>query len=323
MNPVSIQSGRSTAEVELSMSTIRSIDSSPENTEKSRVTELWYKLQPKLPEGMMIFQNKYFDACNKIYHEHYQKETSGLLEVFKTWLEQKKNPEKIIIVPNCLSLYFDSLKKIIETFLLDFCLGFSDKTLSEVSLNCAMTFLGLIGGLEYCFSHRSFLEQAVFSFPTTPANLEKWFEYDSEIESMRAVQNEIFDDKDKPIFESESDEIYVRGIYMKLANFINDDAILARLLTLLIFFSPFSRAGPTEKAEIKKYQKVLTIHIYSHLMEGSISDNATVTKKLADMTGLIPELHKCGKSFVEKMIQTDVEDFVENIDNILVSPINK
>lgn len=100
------------------------------------------------------------------------------------------------------------------------------------------TLYGLVVGLEQCFAHRGFYEQAMFSEPWITHSMERLWDNMSPMENdWPGITMEGTVNFASPWARHIDDEHFVSESLKLLADVVADDPVTAKLLTFLVFFS--------------------------------------------------------------------------------------
>ena len=160
------------------------------------------------------------------------------------------------------NLLFQLTESIVKEFLGGW-LGAWPLLLANHSNQVTTTLTGLVIGLEQCFAHRGYYEQALFSYPyITNSMMSLWDNmYQPEEDSaLPGITMEDTENLASPWAKHADDEHFVTQSVELVANIVQDDPVTAKLLTLLIFFSSDKKDVEDVMAGERDHIRELLLH---------------------------------------------------------------
>lgn len=262
-------------------------------------------------------QKVYDEVCEKVCQEMFESHLEKLLAVDLSLWENVEAKKKLAIPKFYVDLYREVCEKIVLDFLQGFLPQISSQTLKKVTKDSTKSLCGLIVGLEHCYRHKSFLEQASLSYPTaTPTMMSVWEELYPKVKTMQAIPHEAFANLTSPWAANAEYEELSKSTNQRLEELIEDDNKVSRLFTFLLFFSPTISLSSEEDLELKRLQSKVSMWLYHHMLYKEGSQNTAVLDRLTRLSGIVKDLNKCGNIYTEKMIPHENEDLAGSLKDL-------
>ena len=231
--------------------------------------------------------------------EFYDNLSYGLVSIHN----QSKNRKKIIITEKFYKLYENYVCEIGSSFLSFFLRKFSENSLRNLMAEMSFKIVGLMEGLEHCFSGVSLLEQVSNSYLCPQSVIEYLKENVFQFETLKGIDPLAYDAYTSPWANSLADEEYVEQTYHLLKELIEDDQAISKMLIFFVIFSPTNVTLSTEEnLELKQIQSKLTMIIYNHLLSKPSYDNVSALDRLSKFGHIIERLRKCGEIIITRSL---------------------
>lgn len=190
-----------------------------------------------------------------------------------------------------------------------------EATLAKLAKSLRASFSGLLLCLGYCFFHLSSLEH-IKQILLCPSSLS------------RSIPNEEDGEEAKlewcmrsPWAETMEEEMEVEAVMAKMAEVVQGDQAIAKLITFLALFSPAETELEKEELEIMKlYQGQISMLIHHYLLNTREYNNLRATEELSTIVRVVNNLDKVGSYNI--LAYDDLTQKSVDINSVEIEPLD-
>jgi len=210
---------------------------------------------------------------------------------------QKIERKKIVVEENAATDYIDFVVEVGLQLLKHIFPLCSEETLLKMHRRNIWVIVAVVGAVEQCFRHKTLLFQVQSCYQLPTRVVEKLANENPGLADIQGLDYQEYAKLSSPWAQTIEDEIFFHDTYVYIEQLIDGDLLLAKMLILLVIFSP-KEEDVTEEitSSLKQIQGQLTMAMYQHLMSKKTSNNFQVLNKLSKVVNAIERLRRASET---------------------------